>query len=176
MAARSTAVVFHNETDFILIKIEEDLPHGQWTDPWQPPQTIPSRSTSEWRSESDGIATGTQGSIRLSAQNGNGLSVYFHWDNPFDGTNSYHQFTDAEFEVFHTGGDGNDARVDVFLRASVSHFVPGAQHAVGGAMSPTSGHAMRPSDRSAAFGAVIRRAFDGLKEGRSQLPILMWLQ
>ncbi len=40
MAARSTDVIFHNETSQFLVKVEEGLDHGQWTDPWQPKDTI----------------------------------------------------------------------------------------------------------------------------------------
>jgi len=134
MAARSTDVVFHNETDFVLTRIEEDLPHGEWTDPWQPPLTIEKNSIREWRSESNAIitGTGTEGSVRFRIENGLGASVYFHWDNPFVGTNSYHQLTDSGFEVYHTGGDGNNTRLDVFLRVSIPHFVPGFKPSTNG--------------------------------------------
>jgi hypothetical protein len=132
MAARGTDVVFHNETAFALTKVEEDLAHGEWTDRWQPPPSLNPGSVGEWRSESDGIATGTEGAIRFRIENGKGASVYFHWDNPFDGTNSYHQFTDDGFEVFHIGGDGNNTRTDVFLRPSAPHFIPGFKPSANG--------------------------------------------
>ena len=64
MAARSTAISLHNETGFDLIKPEIDLPHGQWIDPWQPPSRIAAQSVGEFRSESDGFITGTEGSVR----------------------------------------------------------------------------------------------------------------
>ena len=66
MAARSTDVIFHNETNQALVKLEDGLDHGQWTDPWQPKSIIAANATSEWRSESDGIATGTEGHVRYS--------------------------------------------------------------------------------------------------------------
>ena len=64
MAARSTDVVLHNHTDFALVKIEDSLDHGIWTDPWQPPGVIGAHSDGEWRSESDGVLTGTEGHVR----------------------------------------------------------------------------------------------------------------
>ncbi len=64
MAARSTDVVFHNQTDFALVKVEDGLDHGIWTDPWQPPGVIGPHADGEWRSESDGVLTGTEGHVR----------------------------------------------------------------------------------------------------------------
>lgn len=64
MAARSTDVIFHNLTDQPLAKLEDGLDHGEWTDPWQPPNSIAPGATAEWRSESNGIATGTEGHVR----------------------------------------------------------------------------------------------------------------
>lgn len=124
MATRSTRIVFHNQTGFSLTKTEDGLSHGEWTDPWYPADVINPDSVTEWRSESDGVATGTEGSARYAINDGHGASVYVHWDNPFLGSNSYHQFTDDTFEVFHSGGGGDDATVDFFLLKSIPHYVP----------------------------------------------------
>lgn len=125
MAVRSTRIVFHNNTGFSLSKLEESLPHGEWTDPWSPPNGITPNNTTEWRSESDGVATGTEGSVRYRINNGEDASVYMHWNNPFLGSNKYHQFTGDKFEVFKTGGGGDDATVEFTLLDSVPHFVRG---------------------------------------------------
>jgi hypothetical protein len=42
--------------------------------------------------------------------------------------------------------------------------------------SPTSGHAMKASDRDRAFGAVIGKALQPLKSGQALIPILVALQ
>ena len=42
--------------------------------------------------------------------------------------------------------------------------------------SPTGGHAMKASDRSLAFGAVIGKALQRLAEGRGLIPMLIALQ
>jgi hypothetical protein len=42
--------------------------------------------------------------------------------------------------------------------------------------SPTPGHAMRVSDRDAAFGAVIGKALAPMAEGRGMIPVLVTLQ
>jgi hypothetical protein len=132
MAARSTRILFHNQTEFSLRQTAVDLPHGEWTNPWQPPGLINPHGDAEWRSESDGIATGTEGSVRFSINNGEGASAYVHWDNPFDGKNKYHQFTDDKFEIFHGGGDGNDTTVEFFLLNSIPHFVSGFKPSIHG--------------------------------------------
>jgi hypothetical protein len=125
MSARSTQVFLHNETEFILTRIEEDIPHGEWGDDGrqEPAMQIAPNTVDEMGSDSSGVATGTEASVRYRIAGGKNSSVYVHWDNPFDGVNSSHQFTDPDFEVFHTGGDGNNAVIDVFLRRSARHAV-----------------------------------------------------
>ncbi|MDD1606879.1 MAG: aegerolysin family protein, partial [Methylococcaceae bacterium] len=127
MSARSTQIFFHNDTGFALTKIEEELPHGEWGHDGgqRPPASIAPNSTAEMGSDSSGFLTGTEGRVRYRIEDGNSSSVYFHWDNPYDGTNKYHQFTGYDFEVFHTGGSGNNTVVDVFLRVSVRHDARG---------------------------------------------------
>ncbi len=132
MAARSTRIIFHNQTEFSLSKTEVDLPHGEWTNPWQPSDLINPQTDAEWRSESDGIATGTEGSVRFTINNGEGAGAYVHWDNPFSGRNKYHQFTDDKFEIFHSGGDGDNTTVEFFLKNSVPHYVPGFKPSTNG--------------------------------------------
>ncbi len=123
MSARSTQIFIHNETEYKLEKTEESLPHGEWghAGGQRPPQMIPAHAVAEIGSDSSGVATGTEGSVRYRIEDGKGSSLYFHWNNPFEGRNKYHQFTDNDFEIFHTDGKGNNAVVNVFLRPSVRH-------------------------------------------------------
>ena len=125
MSARSTQVFLHNETGFLLTRIEEDIPHGEWGDEGrqEPATEVQPQTTAEMGSDSSGVATGTEASVRYRIEDRKNSSVYVHWDNPFDGVNSYHTFTDSGYEVFHTGGDGNNAVIDVFLRISARHGV-----------------------------------------------------
>jgi hypothetical protein len=39
--------------------------------------------------------------------------------------------------------------------------------------SPTSGHAMKVSDRARAMGALVGKALNGLEAGRALIPILV---
>ena len=52
-------------------------------------------------------------------------TVYFHWDNPFSGTNKYNLFVDAGLQAFRTAGTGNNTTVEVFLRPAVRHDARG---------------------------------------------------
>lgn len=105
--------------------MEATLSHGEWTNPWQPPEIINPQSDGEWRSESNGVLTGTEGSIRFSIGNGQNKSVYVHWNNPYDGSNKYHQIVNSGFEIYKTGGIGDNTIVEFFLKTSVPHFVSG---------------------------------------------------
>jgi hypothetical protein len=71
----------------------DDLVHGDYTGSWHPPKVIKGGSRAEWRSESDGILTGTEGYLTYSIAvpdqaNGHTEFVKIHWDNPYIGVNS----------------------------------------------------------------------------------------
>lgn len=117
MAARSTEIQFFNETPHTLTKIGEGLSHGEWTT--EPPNVIPPQTSAQWESESDGFATGTEGTAdyRISDDLGDlggvppPLQVHLHWDNPFIGSNSYDESAPAAFLLARTGGGGDNATV-----------------------------------------------------------------
>ena len=119
MPTRSTQVFVHNETNQVLLKTQESIDAGEWgrDGEQRPPQEIIPGSTSEVGSDSAGILTGTEASVRYTI-GFSGASVYMHWNNPYEGSNAYHQFTDAAYDVFRTGGDGANAVVHFYLRPS----------------------------------------------------------
>ena len=95
MATRSFRVMLTNKTGFPLTKLEDDLDHGEWTEPWFPPDTIAPDQTLGWQSESGGdvpilgsIATGTEGHIKYRIEGGHGDVFYLHWSAPFIGITS----------------------------------------------------------------------------------------
>lgn len=64
MPARLFHINIKNEGTANLYWVADHLEHGIWTDPWLPSQKareIPPKGTGAWRSESDGIMTGTEG-------------------------------------------------------------------------------------------------------------------
>ncbi len=87
MAKRSVRITLSNNTEFDLKLLASDLGGGEWTDPWQPPQVIHSKTHGGWQSESGGIMTGTEGWVKYVTDT-TGTScpqelVYIHWNNPY---------------------------------------------------------------------------------------------
>src|SRR5438045_3666579 len=86
MAARSTRITVRNQTGAHLRHVSDSLDHGEWTDPLTPPQEIPPGATMWWQSESDGIATGTEGRATYDIVDGTGWRPWFqiHPETVFD--------------------------------------------------------------------------------------------
>ena len=118
MAARSTSIVLHNHTTEDLTLTSTDLPHGAWTVP--PPDGIGPGADGAWESESDGIATGTEGSA-VYAIGGQGDSVRIDWDNPFGGTNKYTFNLSSGWAIYQSGWEGNNVSVEYTLEPSTLH-------------------------------------------------------
>ena len=120
MAARSVTVSFTNKSGVALVLGGTSLLHGKWTT--EPPARIEAGQTVSWESESNGFATGTEGTAYYDVE---GLSILsrslFHWDNPFVGSNSYSEFSPETFKSSHSGGGGDNANVAwVFDDASLT--------------------------------------------------------
>ncbi|WP_445494364.1 phosphatidylinositol-specific phospholipase C domain-containing protein [Photorhabdus sp. SF281] len=81
MSSREVHVTFYNSTQAILTLDSCSLAHGEWID--KPPSTIGPWETVHWRSDSDGIATGTEGKAVYTALS---TKVELDWDNPYFGT------------------------------------------------------------------------------------------
>lgn len=111
MAARSVFVVFTNMTLVTLSRQGSTVAHGQWI--MLPPEEIQPGAVAEWKTESDGFATGTEGTIDYQWKS-NGEHNKFHWDNPFSGSNSYDGHSDSGIVTI-SGGDGDDATVNFTL-------------------------------------------------------------
>ncbi|WP_036254404.1 hypothetical protein [Methylobacter sp. BBA5.1] len=93
MAARTVRCFLSNQTDTAFTYVSDEHDHGQFTDPWYPPAVIAPGSIGQWRSESDGFMTGTEGNVRYStsvpdADGGHTEFIEVHWDNPFIGQNN----------------------------------------------------------------------------------------
>ncbi|MFB9478724.1 GDSL-type esterase/lipase family protein [Streptomyces filamentosus] len=115
-AARSTGVSFVNRTGCDLTLEFHALSHGIWSA--APPELILREQGAAWASESSGLATGTEGTVRYVTQNclepsdGN-RQIQLHWNNPFIGSNGYDE-NGSDFSTFRVerqGGAGNNATV-----------------------------------------------------------------
>jgi hypothetical protein len=118
MAARSISIVLHNTTDQDLTLTSSDLPHGIWTS--KPPDNIGPQADGSWESESDGIGTGTQGSLVFSI-GGSGDSVLIGWDNPIAGTNKFSINLSSGYALYQSGWDGDNASIEYTLEVSALH-------------------------------------------------------
>jgi hypothetical protein len=109
MAARSVTIKVENTFDIALVFDHDSLQHGIWGS--SPPARIEPQTTPQWVAESDGVATGTEGTVwyRLDVPGTKGL-VRLHWDNPFVGSNNYDQSGPDVLTVTRKGdGSGDDA-------------------------------------------------------------------
>ena len=126
MPARSTHVIFKNNTPFLLSRTDGGLDHGVFTEPFNFVDRIAPGATADWETESDGVMTGTEGFVNYRIGDGP-AALHIHWDNPFisnfDRGNTYHEFVSDGFELFHTGGAGNNTVVNFTLAFSVPHRV-----------------------------------------------------
>jgi hypothetical protein len=116
MSARSVAVTFFNLTshDLILDTSSVQLQHGEWKR--YPPSIIPSLQYGEWESDSDGIYTGTQGSLQYQFQYNGIQNIPISWDDPYYGGNSYGiSCSSSDFKTRYAGGDGDNAVVQFFI-------------------------------------------------------------
>src|SRR5262245_41748213 len=93
MPARTVRCLFSNQTEFPIVYESDDLSHGEYTGSWLPPQQVKPGEIGEWRSESDGIMTGTEGPAKSiinvpDSMVGHKEFIDIWWDNPYVGTNS----------------------------------------------------------------------------------------
>lgn len=121
MADRSTCIIFQNATPVTLTRSSEKLDHGTWSDNLLPPDVIggglpniPNPAT--WQSESQGLATGTQGeTVYLLPDLETTLTI--DWDNPYWGSNANQATMTGPSAGLYTctvtGGDGDNATVTV---------------------------------------------------------------
>ncbi|MCH7395965.1 aegerolysin family protein [Acinetobacter dispersus] len=94
-AARSTKVTLVNQTPFHLVKVKDHLGGGIWMKNQRPPETIEPGKTVIFGSESNGIATGTEGSVdyricgvfEKSGAQDTGMNFQVYWNNPYHGSN-----------------------------------------------------------------------------------------
>jgi hypothetical protein len=91
MSVRAFNVLLWNNSGVTITKTFDHLCHGDWTPLLSPPNSIPANTEVKFRSESSGIATGTEGYVKYAIpsfdRNNNPTQdeLYIYWDNPFVG-------------------------------------------------------------------------------------------
>jgi hypothetical protein len=106
MPERSFRVIIQNSSSFTLNQTFNHLCGGDWTPGgWVPPGSISPNTSGGMQSESDGIATGTEGYVKYDVNRNVGGSntkvgmIYVYWDNPFYGYTHF-RFAAAPVDVF----------------------------------------------------------------------------
>lgn len=105
-AARSTDVTLNNRTATTFQRNYAKLDGGIWNN--LPPETVEVGQTGKWGSESNGFATGTEGTASYQLATG---EVRIHWNNPYSGGNSYSCDVPYGYTCTRDGGGGNNAHV-----------------------------------------------------------------
>lgn len=121
-AARSVASQFFNQSTATLSSPSYELSGGIWDT--TPPATITQGTVANpgyatWESESSGVMTGTQGNATYTLQD-NQTTLTTTWDNPYSGSNGYSITLSGplqnNYSVGYTGGDGDNATVQFYLK------------------------------------------------------------
>lgn len=116
-SVRVTEILIENRTDKPLLGSDVTTSHGKITT--KPPTTILPGQTGRLVSESDGVATGNEGSVRYTLEGVPGTAS-FHWDNPFVGSNSFDSSAPSGFVTDHTVGHANHTVVFFFVRPTAA--------------------------------------------------------
>ena len=108
-STRSVTIFVVNKTSKQLSCGDAVLDGGEWAS--YPSDSIAPGATARWRTQSDGLATGTEGRATFRFD---GTGVFtVNWDNPYWGSNSYSCAAPAGYTCTRTGGDGNDSTITV---------------------------------------------------------------
>lgn len=141
MAARSVTIKVQNTFDVALVFDHDSIQHGIWG--IAPPARIEPGTTPEWVAESNGVATGTEGTVwyRLDVPGTTGL-VRLHWDNPFIGSNNYDQSGPDVLTVTRVGdgsGDDSTAHWVVADASTTGDGIPDSWKTAGATIDPGDG-------------------------------------
>jgi len=124
-AARSFHITVQNLIGREWTRTKFGLGGGIWSDNGSavPPEKIPPARLDndgdlapgmiKFESESNGFATGTEGTTSYTSNKGN---ITISWDNPFAGANGFGVAVPAGYVAEHTPIGGNNAYVTVTIR------------------------------------------------------------
>jgi hypothetical protein len=127
MAARSFSITVLNWTGRPWTRTNISLPHGEWSNGGAlvPPEQIPPVHLNGdgdaapglvfFEAESQGFATGTQGSVDYNSQFG---KISINFDNPFAGGNSFNTSGPDSLRLLWGDPGGNNASITLEIRKS----------------------------------------------------------
>lgn len=129
MAARSFSITVVNQTGRDWTRGGMSLNHGVWSDDEArvPPEHLPKASLDGdgnpqpgvifFESESQGFATGTEGSVDYNSDRGETLHIF--WDNPFVGGNSFSASV-PNLRLCWGDPSGNDANITLRIQSNAT--------------------------------------------------------
>lgn len=156
MAARSVTIKVDNTFDVALVFDNDSMQHGVWGS--APPSRIEPQSSAQWAAESDGVMTGTEGTVWFQLDlPGTTGKVRLHFDNPFVGSNNYDQSGPAVLTVTRIGdGSGNDSTAHCVVAdaSTTGDGIPDSWNTSGATIDPGDGSGPQFVDLP-AMGATI---------------------
>ena len=108
-SSRSVTLLLVNQTSAALSCGTAVLDGGEWAA--YPPDTVAAGAIGRWGTQSNGFATGTEGSATMQVSPS--ASVTVRWNNPYWGSNSYSCEAQGELSCSTSGGGGNDSTLTV---------------------------------------------------------------
>lgn len=108
--ARSTTITIDNQSNTSFSCGDAILDSGEWAN--YPPDTLAAGTSSQWRTQSAGVMTGTSGSASFISSTS---TVTVVWSNPFLGSNSSTCSTTTGLTCVVAGGSGDDATMTVTI-------------------------------------------------------------
>jgi hypothetical protein len=111
-SARSVTISLVNSTDAALSCSTANLEGGEWAN--YPPDGVAPGATAGWRTQSNGVMTGTEGSASFAIAGSNSM-VTVRWNNPYIGSNGYSCDAGPGFACTTNGSKGNDSTVTFTL-------------------------------------------------------------
>jgi len=103
MSSRSTTWTITNATDSDFTLVSADLDHGVWAD--APANIIPAGGVATFRAESNGFATGDEGTVTYKLPAGN---YVFYFNNPFVGSDGFSVANPPGYDNRTSQSTGND--------------------------------------------------------------------
>lgn len=110
MAARSFVMKVYNYTGEDLVRTEQGLAHGEWTE--MAPEKIANGDKVTIGSESNGLMTGTEGHANYTSASG---EWRIYWDNPYWGSNQFSVVTPPGSSSINDGIGGDNAAIRLVL-------------------------------------------------------------
>lgn len=111
-SSRSVDIRFVNTTGEALTCATAVLDGGEWSS--YPPDAVAAGDTGAWRTQSNGVATGTEGAATFGVGSAT-TKVEIKWNDPYVGSNSFSCSASEGYKCETSGGKGNNTTITFTL-------------------------------------------------------------